>query len=86
SVLRVELPDRTHGYLDRAVVALARTPLRRQNLRAGQIVREAPDPAAPAISTFAEPVTVGVLGEFNGFTLIQTTTSPSGWIQQPPAP
>jgi murein DD-endopeptidase MepM/ murein hydrolase activator NlpD len=86
SVLRVELPDRTHGYLDRAVVALARTPLRRQNLRAGQVVREAPDPAAPAISTFAEPVTVGVLGEFNGFTLIQTTTSPSGWIQQPPAP
>ncbi|HEX4914430.1 MAG TPA: M23 family metallopeptidase [Vicinamibacterales bacterium] len=86
TVLRVELADRSNGYLDRAAVALARTPLRRQSLRAGQIIREAPDAAAPAIATIAEPVMVDILGEFNGFALIQTAASPSGWIERQSSP
>lgn len=80
SRLRVELPDRSNGYLDRGSVAIARTPLRRQTLRAGAVIRERPDQSAPAITTIDESVTVDVLGEFNGFALIQPPSRPSGWI------
>ena len=84
SQLRVELPDRSHGYLDRSSVALAQAPLRRQTLRAGQVVRERPDDAAPAINTIDEPVTVDVIGEFNRFALISGPANQSGWIDLKP--
>lgn len=82
--VRIELPDRSHGYLDQSAVALARTPLRRQTLRAGAVIRERPNAAAPVVTTIDEPVTVDVLGEFNGFAFIQRAASSAGWIEFKP--
>jgi murein DD-endopeptidase MepM/ murein hydrolase activator NlpD len=78
--LRVELPDRTQGYLDRAAVTLARTPLRRQTLRAGHVIRDNPAATAPAITTIDEAVTVNILGEFGGFAFVQGDATLAGWI------
>jgi peptidoglycan LD-endopeptidase LytH len=78
--VRVELPDRSGGYLDRSAVAFANTPLRRQTLRAGEVIRDRPLPAAPPITAIDEPVTVDVLGEFNGFSFIRAESGPPGWI------
>lgn len=79
--LRVQLPDRSAGYLDRSGVTVARTPLRRQTLQAGDVIRERPDAAAPAIGSIDEPVAVDVLGEFNGFAFVLHDSSPTGWIE-----
>ena len=82
--LRVELPDRSFGYLDQSTVAMARTPLRRQTLRAGEVIREHPRADAPSVDTIAEPVIVDVIGEFNGFSLIRATATSTGWIALSP--
>jgi peptidoglycan LD-endopeptidase LytH len=82
--LRVELPNRSHGYLDQSTVAIARAPLRRQTLRAGEVIREHPRADAPVINTMAEPVVVDVIGEFNGFSLIRRTPTSTGWIELKP--
>jgi murein DD-endopeptidase MepM/ murein hydrolase activator NlpD len=78
--LRVELPDRSSGYLDRSSVVGANRPLRRQTLRAGEVIRDRPLADAPAMATLREPDAVEVLGEFNGFTLIRPGSGPPGWI------
>jgi peptidoglycan LD-endopeptidase LytH len=80
--LRVELPDRSTGYLDRSSVALAATPLRRQTLRAGEVIRDQPLVTAPAVETIDEPVAAEVLGEFNGFIFVRRTLGAPGWIAQ----
>lgn len=80
SRLRVELPDRSNGYLDRSSAAVADTPLRRQTLRAGEVIREQPLPTAPAIDTIDEPAAVDVLGEFNGFAFIRPASGVTGWV------
>ena len=82
SRLRVELPDRSNGYLDRSSVASAATPVRRQTIRAGEVIRERPVATAPPIDTMAEPVTVDVLGEFNGFDFIRLATGVPGWVEK----
>jgi murein DD-endopeptidase MepM/ murein hydrolase activator NlpD len=81
SRLRVELPDRSHGYLDRSTVAAAQAPLRRQTLRAGDVIRDRPLGTAPIITTIDEPVTVDVLGEFGGFALVRAAATPAGWTE-----
>ncbi len=83
SRLRVELPDRSQGYIDRSAVAIAQSPLRRQPVPAGEVIREVPLATAPPLDTIDEPVTVDVLGEFNGFAFIRTASGPSGWIAAP---
>lgn len=82
--LRIELPDRSQGYLERSSVALAQKPLRRQTLRAGDVIREQPRADAPFIDTVDEPVVVDVLGEFNGFSLIRPTPTSTGWVESNP--
>jgi murein DD-endopeptidase MepM/ murein hydrolase activator NlpD len=84
SRLRVELPDRSTGYLDRSSVAVAANALRRQTLRPGEVIREQPLAAAPAIDTIDEPLAVDVLGEFNGFALIRPAPGLTGWIATSP--
>ncbi len=79
--VRVELPDRSTGYLDRSTVTLAQTPLRRQTLRTGEVIREQPLATAPSIEILAQPVAVDVLGEFNGFAFVRPTSGLSGWIE-----
>ncbi len=81
SLLRVELPDRTAGYLDRSAAMVARTPLRRQRLAAGIVLRERPLSHAPTVHTIDEAVTVDVMGEFNGFSLVQPSHGRAGWIE-----
>ena len=80
SLVRVELPDRSIGYLERSAVAPAVTALRRQTLRAGDLIRDQPFSAAPTIDTIAEPLAVDVLGEFNGFSMIRLASGSAGWI------
>src|SRR5688500_463297 len=80
SPVRVALPDRSSGYLDRSAVALAAMPLRRQTLGAGEVIREQPLSTAPTIDTVGEPVAVDVLGEFNGFSMIRLASGSPGWI------
>jgi peptidoglycan LD-endopeptidase LytH len=81
SRFRVELPDRSNGYVDRSAVTLAQQPLRRQTLRAGEVIRERPLATSPPVMTMVEAVTAEVLGEFNGFALIGGPISPTGWIE-----
>jgi peptidoglycan LD-endopeptidase LytH len=78
--LRVELPDRSSGYLDRTAITVARTPLRRQRLAAGLVLREQPVATAPAVRTIDEPVAAEVIGEFGGFAFVRPSTGLPGWI------
>lgn len=80
SRLRLELPDRRSGYLDRSAVTVARSPLRQQRLAAGVVVREQPLATAPAVQTIDEPVTVDVIGEFSGFAFVRPSSGLPGWI------
>jgi murein DD-endopeptidase MepM/ murein hydrolase activator NlpD len=79
--LRIELPNRVTGYLGRSDVSLAQTPLRRQVLRAGALIRERPLPAAPHTGAIAVTAAVDVLGEFNGFAFIRERSGSSGWVE-----
>ena len=79
--VRVELPDRSTGYLDQSSVTVAQTPMRRQTIRAGEVIREQPLTTAPSIDTIAQPVAVDVLGEFNGFAFVQPPSGPRGWVE-----
>lgn len=81
SRLRVELPDRSSGYLDRSAVALAGPAVRRQTLRAGEVIRDRPLPTAPAVRLIDVPVSVDVLGEFNGFAFVRAGANIAGWIE-----
>ncbi len=78
--LRVELPDRVTGYVERNNVALAHKPLRQQRLAAGTVLRDRPIPNAPAIVTFDQVTTADVLGEFKGFNYVRTSASGEGWV------
>ena len=78
--LRVELPDRVVGYVDRSAVTIAQQPLRRQRLAAGSILRDHPLPNAPAVITFEQTTPADVLGEFNGFTYVRIGASQHGWV------
>lgn len=78
--VRVELPDRRSGYLNRSAVTVARSPLRQQRIAAGVVVREQPLGTAPAVQTIDEPVTAQVIGEFNGFAFVRLASGPPGWI------
>ena len=82
--VRVELPDRSTGYLDRSNVTIAQTPLRRQTLRAGEVIHDQPLPTAPSIETIAQPLAVDVLGEFNGFAFVRASSGLPGWVKITP--
>ena len=84
SQLRIELPDGSHGYLDQSAVVDATRPMRRQTVRAGEVIRDRPLATAPAIATIGKPDAVEVLGEFNGFTLIRPTSGLPGWVDFDP--
>jgi len=84
SQLRVVLPDRSTGYLDRTAVAVAATALRRQRLAPGASLREQPFADAPAIRTIEEATTADVIGAFNGFEFVRTSSGPPGWIATTP--
>ncbi|HWI19082.1 MAG TPA: M23 family metallopeptidase [Vicinamibacterales bacterium] len=78
--LRVELPDRTAGYVDRKMVALAQKPLRQYRLAPGTVLRERPLPNAPGITTVEQATTAEVLGEFNGFHYVRVDGASYGWV------
>jgi murein DD-endopeptidase MepM/ murein hydrolase activator NlpD len=78
--LRIELPDRVTGYVDRGGVAIARKPLRQQRLAAGTILRDRPLPNAPAVITLDQVTTADVLGDFNGFHYVLTSAAGHGWV------
>jgi len=78
--LRVELPDRVTGYVERHAVALAQKPLRQQRLAVGTVLRDRPIPNAPAVVTFDQVTTADVLGNFNGFTYVRISASGYGWV------
>lgn len=78
--LRVVLPDRSVGYVDRSAVALAQKPLRQQRLAVGTIIRDHPLPNAPAVVTFEQVTTADVLGDFNGFNYVRTSAARYGWV------
>jgi murein DD-endopeptidase MepM/ murein hydrolase activator NlpD len=78
--LRVELPDRVSGYVERNAVAVAQKPLRQQRLAVGTVLRDRPIPNAPAIVTFDQVTTADVLGNFMGFTYVRTSGDRYGWV------
>ena len=82
--LRIELPDGSNGYLDQSTVTLAATPLRRQTLRAGEVIRDQPSATAATVTTVDTPLSADILGEFNGFSFIQTNGAGNGWIAAAP--
>ncbi|HEX6163283.1 MAG TPA: M23 family metallopeptidase [Vicinamibacterales bacterium] len=84
SRFRVELPDRSNGYLDRSSVIAATAPVRRQTVRAGEVIRDRPLANAPAVATISQPDAVEVIGEFNGFSFIRPATGSPGWLALEP--
>jgi murein DD-endopeptidase MepM/ murein hydrolase activator NlpD len=82
--LRVELPNRVTGYVDRSAVVVAHKPLRQQRLAAGTILRDRPLQAAPAVLAFDQATTAEVLGDFNGFNYVRTATAGYGWVTANP--
>lgn len=80
TLLRLELPDRATGYVERSAVTMAQKPLRQQRLAAGTILRDRPLPNAPAIVTFEQVTTADVLGDFMGFNYVRTAGAGYGWV------
>jgi peptidoglycan LD-endopeptidase LytH len=80
SAVRLTLPDGSQGYVDRRAVAVASTPLRRQQLAAGTSLRERPLAQAPIHTVIDQTVTADVVGEFNGFALVQAPALRPGWL------
>jgi murein DD-endopeptidase MepM/ murein hydrolase activator NlpD len=80
--MRVLLPDQSSGYLDQSAVTVAREAMRQQRLIAGAIVRDHPVVRAPIVHTVAQPITVDVLGQFDGFDLIRLESGALGWVDQ----
>jgi murein DD-endopeptidase MepM/ murein hydrolase activator NlpD len=84
SQLRVVLPDRSTGYVDRRAMAIATSAVRRQRLAPGSRLREQPFADAPAVRTIEEATTADVIGEFNGFEFVRTSSGAPGWIATAP--
>jgi murein DD-endopeptidase MepM/ murein hydrolase activator NlpD len=82
--LRVVLPDRATGYIDRSAVAVATSALRRQRLVPGSNLREKPSADAPTVRAIEEATTADVIGEFNGFELVRTSSGFTGWLASTP--
>ena len=80
SQLRLELPNRATGYIERSAVTSAQKPVRQQRLAAGTLLRDRPLATAPAVMTFEQATTADVLGEFNGFTYVRTNAAAYGWV------
>lgn len=80
SLFRVALPDDSTGYLDATAVAPADTPLRRQRLAPGAVIRHGPAASAPVVDVLADTRLVDVLGTFDRFALIRLASGRSGWV------
>ena len=80
--VRVMLPDGTSGYVEHSAVAAATSPLRQRRVQPGSPLRDRPAPTAPTIATLDEGTMVQVLGRFQGFELIRTSTGTEGWVAQ----
>ncbi len=78
--LRVVLPDGTTGYLAATAVRPVQSPLRRQALAPGAVVRDQPRTQAAPMHVVAVGATVDVLGRFGDFTLVRLPSGPSGWV------
>ncbi len=84
SSFRVALPDDSTGYLDANAVAPADTPLRRQRLASGAVVRHGPATSAPVVDVLADVRQVDVLGTFDRFALVRLASGRSGWVDAAP--
>jgi peptidoglycan LD-endopeptidase LytH len=76
---RVLLPDDTAGYLPQAALAATDTPLSRRPLVTGDILRERPSEAAPAVRVVQDPARAEVIGSFAGYDYVRTGEL-SGWV------
>ena len=76
---RVLLPDDTAGYLPQAALAAADTPLSRRPLVVGDVLREQPSDAAPAVHVVEDAGRAEVLGSFAGYDFVRAGEL-SGWV------
>jgi murein DD-endopeptidase MepM/ murein hydrolase activator NlpD len=76
---RVLLPDDTAGYLPQSALATADKPLSRRTLVVGDVVREQPRDAAPAVRVVHDAAPAEVLGSFAGYDFVRTGEL-SGWV------
>lgn len=76
---RVLLPDDTAGYLPQAALAAADTPLSRRPLVVGDVLREQPSDAAPAVHVVEDAGRAEVLGSFAGYDFVRAGEF-SGWV------
>jgi murein DD-endopeptidase MepM/ murein hydrolase activator NlpD len=88
---RLRLPDGTYGHAAATAVVAASSPLRRLSLPAAAILRERPDPQAPAVRVLEVAQTLDALGEFTGHVLLRDEDARLGWwhpdfVQKPSAP
>jgi peptidoglycan LD-endopeptidase LytH len=77
---RVRLPDGSAGYVAAASLAAGGQPVRRQRLRAGDMIRESPTSAAPVVAVVDTPGDADVLGTFDQYRLVRTTDGHTGWL------
>jgi hypothetical protein len=73
------LPDDTAGYLPQSALATADKPLSRRTLVVGDVVREQPRDAAPAVRVVHDAAPAEVLGSFAGYDFVRTGEL-SGWV------
>jgi peptidoglycan LD-endopeptidase LytH len=78
---RILLPDISEGYVDASTVRHASSPLRRERVRSGAALLEAPQPEAPVIATLSPGSEVEVIGQFGPFDFVRDTNQRAGWIE-----
>ena len=79
--VRVVLPDGATGYIARGHMADVVSPIRRERLAAGIVLRDAPAERAAVARMLDQPEQADVLGRFGAFTLVRLDDRRTGWVQ-----
>jgi murein DD-endopeptidase MepM/ murein hydrolase activator NlpD len=78
--LRLSTPDEREAFVLARMMEPIDKPLRNTRLTQLRIVRRGPSPNAPAISELAANTQVDVLGQSQGFMLVDAGTAGRGWV------
>jgi hypothetical protein len=76
---RVRLPDGAQGYLSARTIEPADSPIRRERLVRGEVVRDRPTIRAAVMDSVHADTMVPVFGRFAGFLYVQAPSGRAGW-------
>ena len=76
---RVRLPDGAQGYVSARMIEPADSPIRRERLARGEVVRDRPTIRAAVMDSVHADTVVPVFGRFAGFLYVQAPGGRPGW-------